>query len=163
MRPLHLLRLIILTLNNSNPRKSGCSFAGILQRGFFAMTPILSFEKYKELYPNFPIDQDEFNGLSQAAEDSIVALVENRLILGVWCADFEAALYGANSQPDFVAAMQKIIGQEIQVLYQANGLHATTGGADSGALQKIDGVPFGQYTINALIALLRKNGFMRRA
>lgn len=128
---------------------------------------LLSFEKYQELFPNFPIDADEFAGISRAAEDAICALTENRLILAIRDADFNTLLYGDSESSQaadagFVAAMQKIIAQECQVLYQANGLHATTGGADSGSLQKIDGVPFGQYTINALQALLRKYGLMSR-
>lgn len=122
------------------------------------MALILSAESYAALYPNFPIDAAEFDGISQQAEDAIYALVTNELILSVWIADFETLL----ADTDFIAKYKKIIAQQCQVFYNANGLHATTGGADAGLLKVIDGVPFGQYAYNALVALLRSNGLMSR-
>lgn len=120
----------------------------------------LDFQTYQQLFPNFPIDEAEFDGLSSAADDAIDALITNYLILGIRCDDYYALRNGGDA--DFVARMQKIIGQQVQVLYQANGLNAITGGADAGKLRVIDGVPFGQYVFNAVQTLLRKYGLMSR-
>lgn len=120
----------------------------------------LSYENYQKIYPDFPIDESEFAALSQSADDAIDTLITNRLILGVRCADYYELRNGGNA--NFVSALQKIIAQEVQVLYQANGINAVTGGADAGALRVIDGVPFGQYVFNGVQVLLRKFGLMAR-
>lgn len=120
----------------------------------------VSFDLYQKIYPNFPIDESEFDALSQAADDAIDALITNNLILGIRVDDYLQLRKGGNEY--FVQRLQKIIAQEIQVLYQSNGLNAITGGADAGKLRVIDGVPFGQYVINATQALLRQYGLMSR-
>lgn len=135
-------------------------------RGYFAAghynmdKEFLSYAEYQKIFPNFPIDEDEFPGLAQAAFDAIDALVINQLILGIRCPEWEKLSTGGDA--DFVARLQRIVAQQVQVLYHANGLNAITGGADAGKLRVIDGVPFGQFTINALTALLRKYGLMSR-
>lgn len=131
-----------------------------LQRGFIMNNLYLSFEEYQKIFPDFPIDESEFGGLSQAADDAIDALITGRLILAIRYDDYYALRNGGDA--DFVARMKKIIAQEIQVLYQGNGLNATTGGADAGELRVIDGVPFGQYVFNSVQVLLRKFGLMSR-
>lgn len=120
----------------------------------------LTYEQYQKLFPNFPIDESEFAGLASAAADAIDALITNRLILGIRCDDYYELAQGGDAE--FIARLQKIVAQEVQVLYQANGLNAITGGADAGKLTVIDGVPFGQYVINATQVLLRKYGLMAR-
>lgn len=122
------------------------------------MSLFLSAAKYAELYPNFPIPDDEFDGLSLAAYDMLCSLVESRLILDVWVDDWRAK--HINATDDLCSQFKKIVAQQVQVLYHANGLQATTGGGDFGQLKIINGIGFGQYAYDALTTALRRAGFI---
>lgn len=116
-----------------------------------AMINLVQKSFYDDFYDGIEIsDNAEFEKLSSRAEGIIDAFVQSE-VLNWKYADY-LALKETNNK-----AIKKAICQEIEVLYQSNGMQAVTGGADAGLMELFGGVPFAKTAKNGIIQVLAEN------
>jgi len=99
------------------------------------MTNLVDKNFYSDIYGGIKIeDSDEFEKLSSRAEGIIDAFVQSE-VLNWKYQDYLFLKRDGNKQ------IKVAICQEIEVLYQSNGMQAVTGGADAGMMELFGGVP----------------------
>lgn len=116
------------------------------------MTDLVDQNYYNTVYGGVPIGAEEFSKLSSRAEGIIDAFVQSEVLN--WKYDQYLALKEDN---DKKSAIKKAICQEIEVLYQSNGMQAVTGGADAGLMEMFGGVPLARTAKNGILQLLAEN------
>lgn len=115
------------------------------------MTNLVSKNFYTDVYGGIEIsDNAEFEKLSSRAEGVIDAFVQSE-VLNWKYADYLALKENCNKE------IKKAICQEIEVLYQSNGMQAVTGGADAGLMEVFGGVPLAKTAKNGIIQVLAEN------
>lgn len=114
------------------------------------MTNLVSKKFYTDVYGGIEIDGAEFEKLSSRAEAIIDAFVQSEVLN--W------------KYPEYLALkescayrIQNAICQEIEVLYQSNGMQAVTGGADAGSMEMFGGVPLAKTSKNGILQVLSEN------
>ena len=114
------------------------------------MANLVSKTYYTDVYGGIEIESTEFEKLSSRAEAIIDSFVQSEVLN--WTYD-EYLLLKQNKDKK----IQKAICQEIEVLYQSNGMQAVTGGADAGIMEIFGGVPLAKTSKNGIIQLLAEN------
>ena len=95
-------------------------------------------------------DNAEFEKLSSRAEGVIDAFVQSEVL------NWKYNQY-VELKENENASIKKAICQEIEVLYQSNGMQAVTGGADAGLMEVFGGVPLAKTAKNGIIQVLAEN------
>ena len=114
------------------------------------MTNLVSKNYYTDVYGGIEIESKEFEKLSSRAEGVIDSFVQSEVLN--WKYDQYLALKEKETNE-----IKKAICQEIEVLYQSNGMQAVTGGADSGRMDIFGGVPLARTAKNGIIQLLAEH------
>lgn len=107
---------------------------------------------YSTTYGGITIESTEFDKLSSRAEAIIDSFVQSEVLN--WKYDQYLALKTNQSEQNKI---KNAICQEIEVLYQSNGMQAVTGGADAGLMEVFGGVPLAKTAKNGIIQLLAEN------
>lgn len=106
---------------------------------------------YVDCYGGIEIsDNAEFEKLSSRAEGIIDAFVQSEVL------NWKYPEY-LKLKADKNESIKKAICQEIEVLYQSNGMQAVTGGADAGMMELFGGVPLAKTAKNGIIQILAEN------
>lgn len=106
---------------------------------------------YVDCYGGIEIsDNAEFEKLSSRAEGIIDAFVQSEVL------NWKYPEY-LKLKADKNESIKKAICQEIEVLYQSNGMQAVTGGADAGMMELFGGVPLAKTAKNGIIQVLAEN------
>lgn len=112
---------------------------------------LVNLEYYNDEYKGIHIaDEEEFNTLSARAEEIIDTVAKSEVVY--WVYDRYEELKNESE------LIKKAICQEIEVLYQSNGMQAVTGGADAGIMEIFGGVPLAKTAKQNVIQMLAKNG-----
>lgn len=115
------------------------------------MTNLVDKRYYSDVYGGIEIsDNAEFEKLSSRAEGVIDAFVQSEVLN--WKYNQYVALKENKNE-----SIKKAICQEIEVLYQSNGMQAVTGGADAGLMEVFGGVPLAKTAKNGIIQVLAEN------
>jgi len=115
------------------------------------MTNLVDKNFYSDIYGGIKIeDSDEFEKLSSRAEGIIDAFVQSE-VLNWKYQDYLFLKRDGNKQ------IKVAICQEIEVLYQSNGMQAVTGGADAGMMELFGGVPLAKTSKNGILQVLASN------
>ena len=115
------------------------------------MTSLVSKKFYTDVYGGIEIsDNAEFEKLSSRAEGIIDAFVQSE-VLNWKYPEYLKLKESCNT------GIKKAICQEIEVLYQSNGMQAVTGGADAGMMELFGGVPLAKTAKNGIIQVLAEN------
>ena len=115
------------------------------------MTNLVDKRYYSDVYGGIEIsDNAEFEKLSSRAEGVIDAFVQSEVLCWKY-ADYLTLKINQNK------TIKKAICQEIEVLYQSNGMQAVTGGADAGLMEVFGGVPLAKTAKNGIIQVLAEN------
>ena len=115
------------------------------------MTNFVDKRFYSDVYGGIEIsDNAEFEKLSSRAEGVIDAFVQSEVLN--WKYNQYVALKESCNE-----SIKKAICQEIEVLYQSNGMQAVTGGADAGLMELFGGVPLAKTAKNGIIQVLAEN------
>lgn len=115
------------------------------------MTNLVDKKFYTDCYGGIEIsDNAEFEKLSSRAEGVIDAFVQSEVLN--WKYNQYVALKENKNE-----SIKKAICQEIEVLYQSNGMQAVTGGADAGLMEVFGGVPLAKTAKNGIIQVLAEN------
>lgn len=115
------------------------------------MTSLVSKKFYTDVYGGIEIsDNAEFEKLSSRAEGIIDAFVQSE-VLNWKYSEYLKLKENCNN------SIKKAICQEIEVLYQSNGMQAVTGGADAGLMELFGGVPLAKTAKNGIIQILAEN------
>lgn len=115
------------------------------------MTNLVDKRFYSDVYGGIEIsDNAEFEKLSSRAEGVIDAFVQSEVLN--WKYNQYLELKESCNK-----AIKKAICQEIEVLYQSNGMQAVTGGADAGLMEVFGGVPLAKTAKNGIIQVLAEN------
>lgn len=116
------------------------------------MTSMVDKRFYTDTYGGIEIsDNSEFEKLSARAEAVIDAFVQSE-VLNWKYPGYELMKLNGNEK------IKKAICQEIEVLFQSNGMQAVTGGADAGAMDLFGGVPLAKTAKNGIVQVLSENG-----
>jgi len=115
------------------------------------MANLVSKRDYVDCYGGIEIsDNAEFEKLSSRAEGIIDAFVQSEVL------NWKYPEY-LKLKEDGNESIKKAICQEIEVLYQSNGMQAVTGGADAGLMELFGGVPLAKTAKNGILQLLAEN------
>lgn len=115
------------------------------------MANLVNNRYYTDCYGGIEISDDaEFEKLSSRAEGVIDAFVQSEVLN--WKYQNYVALKEAGNEE-----IKKAICQEIEVLYQSNGMQAVTGGADAGLMELFGGVPLAKTAKNGILQVLAEN------
>lgn len=115
------------------------------------MTNLVDDRFYTDCYGGIEIsDKTEFEKLSSRAEGVIDAFVQSEVLN--WKYQNYVDLKENGNQE-----IKKAICQEIEVLYQSNGIQAVTGGADAGSIELFGGVPLAKTAKNGILQVLAEN------
>lgn len=115
------------------------------------MTNLVDKRFYSDVYGGIEIsDNAEFEKLSSRAEGVIDAFVQSEVLNWKYNQYLELK-ESCNKE------IKKAICQEIEVLYQSNGMQAVTGGADAGLMEVFGGVPLAKTAKNGIIQVLAEN------
>ena len=114
------------------------------------MTSLVSKQYYTDVYGGIQIESSEFEKLSSRAEGILDSFVQSE-VLNWKYPEYVALKENQNEK------IKKAICQEIEVLYQSNGMQAVTGGADAGLMELFGGVPLAKTSKNGIIQLLAEN------
>lgn len=115
------------------------------------MTNLVDKIFYTDVYGGIEIsDNAEFEKLSSRAEGVIDAFVQSEVL------NWKYSQY-LDLKKSCSDRIQKAICQEIEVLYQSNGMQAVTGGADAGLMEVFGGVPLAKTAKNGIIQVLAEN------
>lgn len=115
------------------------------------MTNLVDKRFYSDVYGGIEIsDNAEFEKLSSRAEGVIDAFVQSEVLNWKYNQYLELK-ESCNKE------IKKAICQEIEVLYQSNGMQAVTGGADAGLMELFGGVPLAKTAKNGIIQVLAEN------
>ena len=115
------------------------------------MTNLVDKLFYADVYSGIEIDDDaEFKKLSSRAEGIIDAFVQSEVL------NWKYPEYLTLKQ-DGNESIKKAICQEIEVLYQSNGMQAVTGGADAGTMDMFGGVPLAKTSKSGILQVLAEN------
>ena len=120
------------------------------------MTNLVDKGFYTDVYGGIEIsDNAEFEKLSSRAEGVIDAFVQSE-VLNWKYSEYLALKENQNE------SIKKAICQEIEVLYQSNGMQAVTGGADAGLMELFGGVPLAKTAKNGIIQILAENNIWNK-
>lgn len=114
------------------------------------MVNLVSKKFYTDVYGGIEIESKEFEKLSSRAEGVIDAFVQSEVL------NWKYDQY-LNLKKDGAYRIKNAICQEIEVLYQSNGMQAVTGGADAGMMELFGGVPLAKTAKNGIIQVLAEN------
>lgn len=115
------------------------------------MTNLVDKRFYSDVYGGIEIsDNAEFEKLSSRAEGVIDAFVQSEVL------NWKYNQY-LDLKKSCNKEIKKAICQEIEVLYQSNGMQAVTGGADAGLMELFGGVPLAKTAKNGIIQVLAEN------
>lgn len=115
------------------------------------MANLVNNRYYTDCYGGIEISDDaEFEKLSSRAEGVIDAFVQSEVLN--WKYQNYVALKESGNEE-----IKKAICQEIEVLYQSNGMQAVTGGADAGLMELFGGVPLAKTAKNGILQVLAEN------
>ena len=114
------------------------------------MANLVSKNYYSDVYGGIEIDSTEFEKLSSRAEGIIDAFVQSEVLS--W--KYDDYLFLKQNQD---MKIKKAICQEIEVLYQSNGMQAVTGGADAGLMELFGGVPLAKTAKMGILQVLAEN------
>lgn len=115
------------------------------------MTNLVDKKFYTDCYGGIEIsDNAEFEKLSSRAEGVIDAFVQSEVL------NWKYSQY-LDLKKNCSYRIKNAICQEIEVLYQSNGMQAVTGGADAGLMEVFGGVPLAKTAKNGIIQVLAEN------
>lgn len=106
---------------------------------------------YTDTFKGIKVRDSEFNDLSQRAEATLRSFVADTI--PYW----RMSAYDSLKEN---TAVKDAICYEIETLSQANGVQATTGGADGGLVEMFGGIPLAVNAKNLITQFLRENGLM---
>lgn len=115
---------------------------------------LVDYEYFKSQYKGINISEAEFLILSPRCERVIDNFVSENI--PYW--GFETY----NEKKVEIEDIKLAICSQIEVVHQSNGMWALTGGADSGDLTKLDGVPIDGVAKDKILRVLRRLGLMYR-